>query len=97
MTIMKKPVIKIHASLFIFLILAAFTGFLTSFLCLFSILIFHECGHLLFIKLFKGKIKQIHLTLIGGIMDIETPHLSFFQNLCILCGRPDSKFNSPWY
>lgn len=84
----KMPKIKVHFSIILYFIICLYTGFLKDFLLILSILLFHELGHIIWIITFKGKIKKISFSLIGGLMDIEVPSLKLLPNALILCGRP---------
>lgn len=78
--------IKIHFSLFILLTIALIAGFLTE-ACLFLlIIIFHELGHLLFLIIFKGEIKQITFTAVGGIIELKSVPLSISKSFLINTG-----------
>lgn len=88
MITIKMPKIKIHYSLLIYIILCTFTGFFKDFIIIFGILMFHELGHIMMIKLFKGKIKKITLSIIGGLMDIELTNNKIIPNLLISFARP---------
>ena len=84
----KTPKIKVHFSLIIYFVICLYVGFLKDFLIIFSILLFHELGHIFWIIIFNGKIKKITISLIGGLMDIELPNLKLLPKYLILCGRP---------
>ena len=81
---MRFAKIEIHLSAILFLGLCAYSGFLEAFL--FGDLFSHELGHLFWIKIFGGKINTIHLTGIGGIIDLEPQELPFWQHLFIDSG-----------
>lgn len=84
----QMPKVKVHFSLVLYTFICLFTGFIKDFSIIILILLFHELGHIIFIKVFKGKIKCINLSLIGGLMDIETENKSLIQALLINFGRP---------
>ena len=75
--------VNIHLSLLLYIILCAFTGFLKDGLLIISVLLFHELSHILMIKLYKGKIIKIDLTLIGGLMDIELKQENMFNKIVV--------------
>lgn len=87
MTILKK--VKIHISILVYLILCLFSGFIVDGLMIMGILLIHELSHVLMVVLSKGKIKQVTLTLVGGLMDVELPNGRFFNQLLINSVRPD--------
>lgn len=87
---MKKVKIKIDYSLLFVALVAGFSGFLKEIVLIYSIIIFHELGHIFFIKLFGGKIEKISLTLIGGIVKTRLKEdTSKWQKLLINLGRTD--------
>lgn len=85
---MQMPKIKLHYSLIIYILVCLFSGFLKDFIYIFGILLFHEIGHIIFIKLFNGQIKQLNLSLIGGLMNIEFKNHHLIPNLLVYFGRP---------
>ena len=70
-------IIKVNALTLYFLLLLFLCGFIKIGLIIFFIVIFHELGHVFFIKLFKYKIIDITIYPFGGIIktdkDINTP------------------------
>lgn len=70
-------IIKINFLTIYFLLLLFLCGYLKVGLIIFFIVIFHELGHILFIKLFNYKIVSINIYPFGGITkinkDINTP------------------------
>lgn len=70
-------IIKINILTYYFLLLLFLCGFIKSGLIILFIVIFHEFGHVLFIKLFKYKIIDITIYPFGGITkidkDVNTP------------------------
>lgn len=84
----QMPKVKVHLSLVLYSFVCLFSGFIKDFSIIILILLFHELGHIIFIKAFKGKINCINLSLIGVLMDIETKNKSLFPTLLINFGRP---------
>ena len=70
-------IIKVNPLTLYFLLLLFLCGFIKIGLIIFFIVIFHELGHVFFIKLFKYKIIDITIYPFGGIIktdkDINTP------------------------
>ena len=70
-------IIKVNPLTLYFLLLLFLCGFIKVGLIIFFIVIFHELGHVFFIKLFKYKIIDITIYPFGGIIktdkDINTP------------------------
>lgn len=83
---MRFAKIEIHLSAILFLGLCAYSGFLKEAFLFLGVFFSHELGHLFWIKIFGGKINTIHLTGIGGIIDLEPQELPFWQHLFIDSG-----------
>ncbi len=65
-----------------------FSGFLKEILLIYSIILLHEMGHMFFILLFKGKIEEVRLTLLGGIIKVsDVNELSKKKKFLINIGR----------
>ena len=77
MNLLNMKIIKINFLTIYFLLLLFLCGYLKVGLIIFFIVIFHELGHILFIKLFNYKIVSINIYPFGGITkinkDINTP------------------------
>ena len=77
MNLLNMKTIKINFLTIYFLLLLFLCGYLKVGLIIFFIVIFHELGHILFIKLFNYKIVSINIYPFGGITkinkDINTP------------------------
>ncbi len=73
---MKKPVIKIHYSLLLVLIVSCFSGAFYNAIGMLLILFLHELGHIFLLYKFGGSLQKISFSLIGGMMDIDTSHIS---------------------
>ncbi len=89
MTTIKMPKLKIHYSLIVYFIICLYAGFLKDFLIIFSILIFHELGHMFWIYFWNGKVTKLSLSMIGGLMEVRLPKLKLLPNCLIICGRPN--------
>ncbi len=80
-------IIKVNFLTLYFLLLLFLCGYLKLGIIVFIIVVFHEMGHILFIKLFKYKIINVTLYPFGGITkidkDINTP---LNKELLIACG-----------
>lgn len=87
MNIMICSKIKVNLLLVFLLIFMAYSGFLSLGLMLIFSIVFHELGHLLFIKLFGGKIKYLHLGFFGGTINVNVNNMNNkFQKLLINLG-----------
>ncbi len=64
-------IIKINIFTWYFLVLACFCGFIKEALIIFFIVLFHEFGHVFFIKVFGYEIKSINIYPFGGITKIN--------------------------
>lgn len=80
-------IIKVNFLTLYFLLLLFLCGYLKIGIIIFLIVLFHELGHIFFIKLFKYKIINVTLYPFGGITkidkDINTP---LNKELLIACG-----------
>lgn len=80
-------IIKVNFLTLYFLLLLFLCGYLKLGIIIFLIVLFHELGHIFFIKLFKYKIINVTLYPFGGITkvdkDINTP---LNKELLIACG-----------
>lgn len=83
---MQNPVIKVHYSLLFTLVLSCFLGQLVNAIGLIIVLLSHELGHIVFIKIFKVKIKKITFSLVGGFMDIDLNYVTPLKKSLIFCG-----------
>ena len=70
---MKNILNKFNINIFtyIFFIICLFSGYIKNILIIFFICLFHELGHILFIKLFKYKIIKVDLYPFGGYIKID--------------------------
>ena len=59
--------IKINNLTYLFLILCTLCGYLKNIAIIFFICIWHECGHIFFLRLFNYEIAEIELAPFGGI------------------------------
>ncbi len=68
---LNMKIIKINNFTYFFLIIAFLCGYIKIALIILFIVLFHELGHVFFIKLFKYKIKDITIYPFGGITHID--------------------------
>lgn len=86
--------IKVNYLIYIILSIYAFCGRLKLFLMIFCSIILHECGHILFIKKFKGKINRIYINIFGGKVDYSVDkNIGVMKKFLINIGRNYFKFN----
>lgn len=83
-TILKK--IRIHYSLILLFIFSVLLGIYTKFLLVLFILLAHEIGHLIFLRLFDVKIYEIKIYPFGAIIKYLDDNLSNNKNLFIYLG-----------
>jgi len=69
MNIFKK--FKISYYTYLFILICMLCGYIKNIIIIFSICIFHELGHILFIKIFKYEIINIELLPFGGFTTID--------------------------
>ena len=62
---------KVSNYTYLFILVCFLCGFIKNILIIFSICLFHELGHIFFIKLFKYKIVSIELLPFGGYTTID--------------------------
>ena len=77
---------RIHYSVLILLLIYLYTNMLIPFFIFFSSILLHECGHMIFILLFGGKIKKVELTIFGGRVDCIMPKNTFLEAMLINLG-----------
>lgn len=75
--------LKLHYSLLGILLLFIFSGLYIEILLFFLVIILHECGHIISLKLFKQKINTFNITIVGGILDVEYKDLNILQEMII--------------
>lgn len=63
--------IKINNYTYLFFLICALVGYLKNIIIIFSICLFHELGHIFFIKLFKYNIDCIELLPFGGYTQVN--------------------------
>ena len=70
---MKNILNKFHISIYtyLFIFLCFISGYIKNILIIFFICIIHEFGHLIFISLFKYKIKRIEILPFGGYTRVD--------------------------
>lgn len=62
-----KNIIKIDNSLYVLLLIGMLSGYIKDIVILFSIVLIHELGHVIFFRLFKIEIERIVIYVTGGI------------------------------
>jgi len=75
--------VKFHFSILILLIIFLFSGLIVEFALFLLTIFFHELGHLLVLKIFNQSPKQLNLTIVGGIMDVEIGKVSIIKEFLI--------------
>jgi stage IV sporulation protein FB len=80
---MKIAKIKIHYSLIFLLILSLFTGSFFKILGIIISILIHEFSHYVFLKIFKVNVKNLELSIIGGILEINDKNISLIKRLLI--------------
>ena len=78
--------IRIHLSFYLFLTFILFTKTLNIIWPVFIILLIHEIGHFIFIKILRLKIKKIHLTAIGFYIELPINNLTQYKKILIYSG-----------
>ena len=82
--IMKK--FKIHYSFLLILLLAFLIGLAKEIIVILFVLLIHELGHLLFLKLFKNNISQITLYPFGGVIAYDNKNDFIYKAFLITSG-----------
>ena len=86
MTILKY--LRVDYSLLLILFINLFTGFFKEIILIYLIIILHEFGHILFIKIFKKRIEYIRITIFGLYVKTEKLNdLSKIKKTLINFGR----------
>ena len=80
---MKIAKIKIHYSLIFLLILSLFTGSFFKIVGIILSILIHEFSHYIFLRLFKVDVKNLELSIIGGILEINDKNISLSKRLVI--------------
>lgn len=62
-----KNIIKIDNSLYVLLLIGMLSGYIKDIVMLFSIVLIHELGHVIFFRLFNIEIERIVIYVTGGI------------------------------
>ena len=79
--------IKINISFYFIMFLFLYSGYINIFFSYIFILIIHDLGHIIFIKLFKNNITKIIIFPFGGIINIDSgPRNNFLKELFISIG-----------
>lgn len=89
-TIMKKC--SINYTFIVLMLFAILLGLSNEFFLILFGLIFHEIGHLIFIKLFEYKINKITLYPFGGVIVYENKNDFIFKSILICLGGILSNF-----
>lgn len=63
--------IKLHPSMVLLIFLGLFGGFFRELIIFIFIIIFHELGHILTALCFNIKCHKLHLTMIGGLIELD--------------------------
>lgn len=79
--------IKISGLLIAYFLLCVYFNYFTIFVALCCSLFVHEAGHIVFIKIFKGKIKDISISIFGGKINFSVFNKRLFPTLLINFGR----------
>lgn len=77
---------KLDISFVILFLCFMLSPYQKEFLKLLCMLLIHEFGHILFIVLFRIRIKSIRLYALGFLMDIENKNMKFYQEFFIYSG-----------
>lgn len=85
MIILQK--MKISYSLIILIVFSLFSGFIKELLIVYGCIIFHEFGHIFFLKLFKESIISFKLSVFGGIVKTQGLKMSKIQKFLVNIGR----------
>lgn len=92
MTILKY--FKIDYSLLLGLLLFLFSGLFVEILLIYLVVLMHELGHILFMKLFNCKISNINLKLVGCVVEVsKIKNLNKIKKFMINIGRHYYKYN----
>ena len=62
---------KINLSFILLIILSLYTGYIDKLLLFLCCLLIHECGHVVFIKMFKQKINKFSISIYGGTLELD--------------------------
>ena len=80
-------IIKLNIFTIYFLIISFFCGLIKNSLIIIIIVLFHELGHILFLKIFRIKIKKIIIYPFGGITYVDKDiNYPINKELLISCG-----------
>ena len=63
--------LKINNYTYLFFVICALCGYIKNIIIIFAICLFHELGHVFFIKLFKYKVVSIEILPFGGFTTID--------------------------
>lgn len=68
-----KAKFKINLATYFFFLISFLCGYFKNILFVFLIVLFHEIGHIFFIKIFRYKIVKVELYPFGGITEVDKP------------------------
>lgn len=75
--------IKFHYSLLLLFLILIFNGLFVEVFLFFFVIIAHELGHLIALIALKQKPRQLNLTIVGGILDVEVGNIPIFYEILI--------------
>lgn len=78
--------IKIRYSVYLFITIGILSGLIKEVLILYSVILIHELGHIIMIKLLNEKINSIEITPIGCFINLKKKHFSLLKGILIYSG-----------
>lgn len=75
--------LKLHYSLIGILFIFIFSGLYIEILLFFTVIILHELGHIVVLKILGQKINSFNITIVGGLLDVDYKNLSIFGEVII--------------
>lgn len=78
--------IKIRYSVYLFITIGILSGLIKEVLILYSVILIHELGHIIMIKLVNEKINSIEITPIGCFINLKKKHFSLLKGTLIYSG-----------
>ena len=75
--------IKIRYSVYLFITIGILSGLIKEVLILYSVILIHELGHIIMIKLLNEKINSIEITPIGCFINLKKKHFSLLKGILI--------------
>lgn len=78
--------------LIIYLLMCIVFNQFSMFIIIVSTIMLHELGHIMVIKLFKGHIRKVKFSIVGGVIDVELKmniytKKYYLSNILIAVGR----------